>query len=41
MWIGEDGCPTTGAEATALSIAERTSEDRHRVWSRVCDRGEV
>jgi hypothetical protein len=28
---------TTGAEATALSIAVRTSCDRRRVWRRWCD----
>ena len=38
---GVSGVPfmkrTTGAEATALSIAVRTSCDRRRVWRRWCD----
>jgi hypothetical protein len=38
---GVSGVPfinrTTGAEATALSIAVRTSCDRKRVWRRWCD----
>ena len=38
---GVSGVPfmkrTTGAEATALSIAVRTCCDRRRVWSRWCD----